>query len=59
MPEKLIHKLRPERYLIRSLVIQVGKTGIFQMDTQIKTPGQEGTSESEKGGESRGARNEF
>jgi len=49
VPEKLIHKLRPERYLIRSLVIQVGKTGIFQMDTQIKTPGQEGTSESEKG----------
>lgn len=34
MPEKLIHKLRPEGYLIRSLVIQVGKTGIFQKDIQ-------------------------
>ena len=39
MPEKLIHKLRPERYLVRSLVIQGGKTGIFQKDTQTKTQG--------------------
>ena len=44
--------------LIRSLVVQVGRASTFQMDTQTKTLGHKGTSRSEKGGQSMGARNE-
>lgn len=55
---KPILRLTLERYLIRSLVVQVGRASTFQMDTQTKTLGQKGTSRSEKGGQSMGARNE-